>query len=96
MWCLPSQESGTQRVKCRDPHVAAIDAQERFDARPHFFRGLVGEGDGKDPVGIREAFADEIGDAMSDDAGLAGTRPGKNQQRPFGLKDRCSLFRVEA
>ena len=34
--------------------------------------------------------------AMRDDTGLAATRAGKNEQRPFGMGHRLALLRVEA
>ncbi len=48
------------------------------------------------PSGLYDAFADEVGDAMRDDAGLAGTRAGKNQQRTIGVKNRFLLFRIKS
>ena len=90
---LASQQAGTQRVKRRDPHPAAIDAEQRFNARPHLLRGLVRKCDREDAVGLCDAFADQVRDAMRDDAGLAGARAGKNQQRAIGVKNSFLLFR---
>ena len=47
----------------------------------HFVGRLVGEGDGQNALGP-DAVADQLGDAVGDDAGLAGARPGQHQQRP--------------
>jgi hypothetical protein len=37
-----------------------------------------------------------VRDAVGDDAGLAGTRSGEDQQRSFGMQDRLLLFVVQA
>jgi hypothetical protein len=38
---------------------------------------------------------DDVGDAVSDDAGFAAARSGQNQQRAFGAGDGFTLLRVE-
>ena len=90
-----TKQPRAERVERRDPHALAVNAQEGFDARSHFFRRFVGERHCQQPVGLAEAFADQIRDAMGDDARLAGTSAGKNQQRAFGLKNSFLLFGVE-
>ena len=47
--------------------------------------------------GVGRSLADEIGDAMGDDAGLAGARTSQDQQRPIGLSTAscCSGLRLE-
>ena len=80
-----------------DTHMpAAVRAEQRLDARAHFFRGLVGEGDGEHFVRLRVAVADEVGDAAGDDARLAGAGAGQDQQRPLMCRtaSRCSGLRV--
>ena len=62
---LAAQQPRAQRVERRDPHPAAVGAEQRLDARAHLLRGLVGEGDGEDLVGLRVAVADEIRDAAA-------------------------------
>ena len=47
-------------------------------------------------VGLGEPLADEVRDAVRDDAGLAGARARENQQRAFGLEDGFLLFGIEA
>ena len=56
-------------------------AQHGGGALLHLVGRLVGEGDGQDSLGA-DAVADQLGDAVGDDAGLAGSRPGQHQQRP--------------
>ena len=90
---LAPQQPRAQRVKRRDPHLAAVDAEQRLDARPHLFRRFVGEGDGEDPVRLGQPLADEVGDAVGDDARLAGARAGQDQQRAVGLEERLPVVR---
>ena len=79
-----------------DTHMpAAVRAEQRLDARAHFFGGLVREGDGEDFVRLRVAVADEVRDAAGDDARLAGTRARENQQRSVDVKNRFALFGIE-
>jgi len=60
----------------------------------HFAGGLVGEGDGEDVSG-RDALGNQVGDAKRDDAGLAGARPGQDQQRPLEGFDGLALLGIE-
>ena len=47
---LAAQQPRAQRVERRDPHLPAVDAEQRLDARAHLLGGLVGEGDGQDAI----------------------------------------------
>ena len=90
------QQAGAQRVERRDPGAGhASVPEQRLDARTHFFRGLVGEGDGKNFIGLREALGDQIRDALRDDARLARTGAGKDQQRAVDVQDRVALFGIQ-
>ena len=71
------------------------EPRSALDARPHLLRGLVREGDGEHFVRLRVAVADEIRDAAGDDARLARSRAGEDQQRPVGVQDRVALFGVQ-
>ena len=95
MGCLSAQESRAQRVKGGNPHLAAVDAQQGLDASAHFLGGLVRERDGEDSVGLGQTLADEIRNAVSDDASLPRTGAGENQQRTVGLEDGGLLLGVE-
>ena len=44
--------------------------------------------------GFRIAVADEVRDTAGDDARLAGSGPGEDQQRSFDVKDRFALFGI--
>ena len=82
-------------MECRDPHLSAVGAEQRLDARPHLLRGFVGESDGEDTVGLCESVADEVRNAMRDDTRLARPRAGQNQQRTLGLENSLALFGIE-
>ena len=71
------------------------DAEQRFDARAHLFGGLVGEGDGEHLVRLGVAVADEVRDAAGDDARLARSGAGEDQQRPADVQDGFALFGIE-
>ena len=66
-----------------------------FDARAHLLGGLVREGDREHAVRRREAFGDEVRDAMRDDARLARSRARKDQQRAMRVPNRILLFGIE-
>ena len=78
-------------MKGRNPHAAAIGAEERFDARAHFFRRLVGERDGEHFGRLGVAIAHEVRDTARDDARLSGTRACEDEERPRDLEDRFAL-----
>src|SRR5262245_14385631 len=67
-------------MKRRDPHLPAVDSKQRLDTRAHFLRSLVGERDGKNPIRFVEVVADQVRNAMRDDARLprAGAREYQN------------------
>ena len=92
---LAAQQPRAQRVKRRDPHRAAVRAEQRLDARAHLLRRLVGERDREHAVARREAFGDEIRDAMRDDARLPRARARENQQRAVRVEDGRLLFGIE-
>ena len=71
-------------------------AEQRLDAVAQLARRLVGEGDGHDAAGRHALLADQVGDAVGDDARLAAAGPGEDQQRPFGVDDGVVLGGVEA
>ena len=70
-------------------------AQQSLHALPHLLGGFVGEGDREDVPRRHAFFGDQVGDAMSDDARLAGAGAGENQQRAFGCLDGFALLFVE-
>jgi len=83
-------------VKRRHPHPAAVGAEERLDARPHLFGGLVRERDGQNFVRLRETAGDEVRHPARDDPRLARSGAGDDEERPGGVEDRVALFGVES
>ena len=80
-------------VEIQEPDQRRAD--QRLDARTHFFRRFVGEGDGKNLVVLRVAFRQEVGDALRDDARLARAGAGKDEQRAVDVQDGVALFGIE-
>ena len=69
-------------------------AEDFVDALGHFGGGFVGEGDGEDGVGGDAALFDEIGDAVGDDAGLAGAGTGEQEDGTVDSLNAFALLRV--
>ena len=69
-------------------------AQQVADAVFHHARGFVGERDGENGA-ARDALFDQMGDAIGDDARLAGAGAGENEQRAFGREHGFALAFVE-
>jgi hypothetical protein len=82
--------------KRRNPHRPAVGAEQRLDPRAHFLRGLVRERDGEHAARVGQPRADDVGNPVGDDAGLAGPRACQDENRTGGLENRVSLFRVQA
>ena len=89
------QESCAQRVKRRNPRADERRAEQRLDARTHFFRSLVGERDGEYLVVLRVSLGQEICDALGDDARLARARACEDQQRAVDVQDGVALFGIQ-
>jgi hypothetical protein len=90
-----AQDPGAQRVERSGHHVAAALADQADDALPKLGRSPVGERDGEDLPGRDVLDADEIGDPVGQDAGLARSGAGEDQQRPIGGRDCPRLLGVE-
>ena len=69
-------EGGDQR----GAPAAGAGGQDRRHALRHLAGGLVREGDGQDLPRVHAA-GHQVGDPLRDDAGLAATRPGQDEQR---------------
>jgi hypothetical protein len=67
-----------------------------IDAAEHLVRRFVREGDGEDVRRPHAELADEIRDAIGDDAGLAGARAGEDEQGAVSVGDRFALLGIEA
>ena len=90
-----AEQPRAQRMKRRDPHLAAIGADEQLDPRPHFLRRLIGEGDGEYFLRLGVAVADQIRGAAGDDARLARSGAGEDEQRAVDVKDGFTPFGIE-
>ncbi len=75
--------------------AARLLADQAGDSRTQLGGGLVGEGDGEDLPRPDAADADEICDAMSEDARLAAARPGQDEDWAVCRLNRPLLLRVQ-
>ena len=66
------------------------------EAVAHLSRGAVSEGYGGDASGSDADAEDEVGDAVRDDACLAGARPRDDEQGAVNAFDSLALCRVES
>ena len=73
---------------------AEVRTGQLFDALLHLAGGFVGERD-RENILRSDACADDVGNAVHDDPGFAGSGSGKNQKRPFVMKDRLFLRGIE-
>ena len=92
---FPPQQPRAQGMECRQPHPVRVVAQQRLDPLAHLAGRLVGEGDRQHLIRGRVAVADEIRDAIRDDARLPRTRARENHHGSFGMQDRFTLFGIE-
>ena len=94
---VAAQHAGTQGMEGAHGDLAArLLTHQAHDAGPKLRGGLVGEGDGEDLPRPDALDADEIGDAMSEDARLAAARAGQDQHRAVRRPNRPLLLRVQA
>ena len=92
---VAAEDADAERVEGRDFRpLFELLAQQGGGAFLHFVGRLVGEGDGQDSLGPN-AVADQFGDAVGDDPGLSGSRPGQHQQRPGERVDGVVLGGVQ-
>lgn len=64
-----------------------------FDPFRHFLGRILREGQKQDFLRLADARLDQIGCLGGDDAGLSGSRPGKDQSRILVDDNRKALFR---
>ena len=77
-----TNEAGTDAMKSAHEQVPCFAADEFIDTLLHLSRGFVGEGEGHD-TSRRNALLQEVGDAVSEDAGLTRSGAGHDERRPF-------------
>ena len=92
---VATQHPGAERVEGAHGDLATLLAHQREDALPHLGRGLVREGHGQDLPGRHALDADEVGDAVRQHAGLAGTGTREDEQRSLRRRDGAGLLGVE-
>ena len=72
-------------MKGRDAEAGEVGpAQLVLYPLPHFLGGILGVGDGEDFVGPGVSFADQVGDALGENGGLARARAGDDQHADRG------------
>ena len=79
---LPAQHAATGCVEGEDPRGACEAAEHALEPLPHLARGLVRERDREDLVGLHAVRADEMRDAVGENARLARAGPGDDEQGP--------------
>ena len=84
-----------ERMERAGHHVPPALADQADDPFAQLRRGPVGEGHREDPPRGDVLDADQVGDAVGQDAGLARSRTGEDQQRTLRRRHRARLFRVE-
>ena len=93
---MAAQHAHADGVEGAEPrHALHLFADDGADALLHLARGLVGEGDGEDLRRPGEAERQDMGDAGSEDARLAGTGAGEHQHGTFRRLHRGALLRVQ-
>jgi len=92
---LAAKQAGAHRVEGHHPRALARVAEQRGDAPPHLLGGLVGEGKRDHLVGAGVAAADEVRDAVRDDARLARPGAGQDEQGTLHPQHRLALLGVE-
>jgi hypothetical protein len=69
-------------------------AEDALNALSHLLGGFIGECYSQNTVRADSAFLNEIGDAVRDDAGFAGTGAGEQEHRPIDREDSLALLRI--
>ncbi len=92
---LAAQDAHARAVEGGDPHGVRPRADQFLDALLHLARGLVGEGDREDLARVHTARAEQMRDAVRQDAGLAGAGAGDDEQRAAGVDHGGLLLVVE-
>ena len=94
---VSSGHEAAEFVECRDLSGPGgfwrDDVAQPFD---HLSRRLVGEGDGKDSLGIYFHVLDQVGDALDDDSGFPRPWACDDEDRSLGRGDGLSLLGIKA
>src|SRR3990170_6157328 len=92
---LAAKPPAARGVEGEDPDRPRRGAEHPLEALPHLPRRLVRERDREDLVRLDAASADQVGDAVGEDARLSGTRSGDDEERSLGGQDGLALGLVE-
>ncbi len=90
-----AQHARGERVERAGHHVPPALADEADDPLAQLGGGPVREGDREDPPRGDVLDADQVGDPVGEDAGLARAGAGQDQQRAVGGRDGAGLLGVE-
>ena len=93
---LVAQQAHARRVEGRHPHAARVVAHEGTRALAHLSRSLVREGNRQDFARPCAARGQQVGDAVREDARLAGARTRQDQQRRARVRHGLALTIVKA
>ena len=94
-FAVAAQDADAEGVEGAEEEALGVVGEERFDAVTHLAGGFVGEGDGEDAPGGDALLLDEVGDAVGEDAGLAGAGAGEDEEGAGGGGDGGGLGGVE-
>ncbi len=92
---VASQDPNAGAVKGAQPDTQVLASQQGLRPGTHLPRGFVCEGEGEDRALGDAALAHQVRDAAGQDAGLAASRAGEDQEGPAGVLDRLALHGVE-
>ncbi len=92
---VAAQNAHAHRVKRADPQVAGVGADHVLQAGLHLTRGFVRKGYRQNAIGGDAQLFKQVGDAMSEYAGLSAARTSKDQDGAIGLPNGGRLHVVE-
>ena len=93
---FPAEDADAGRVEGRDPHLLGHGSDQPGHPALHLVGGLVGERDGEDLERRDVVVADQMGDPVGQNPGLARPGTGDDEQRTRVVGDRLPLHRIEA
>ena len=92
---LAAQDPPAGRVEREDPDRARGAAEHPLEPLPHLGRRLVRERDREDLVRLHAVRADQVGDAMGEDARLPRAGAGDDEERPLDVEHSLALGRIQ-
>ena len=93
--CLAAQHPAAGGVEGEDPDRPRRLPEHPLEPLAHLPRRLVRERDREDLVRLHAARADEVRDAIGEDARLPGAGAGDDEERPLGRENGLALGLVE-